>query len=54
MLKIYCEPESPSDGACSRYMINRYRQVTGHVEDMNEDLCFGCMTNQNSQMRGCV
>ena len=26
MLKIYDEPESPSEGACSRYMINRYRR----------------------------
>ena len=29
MFKIYDEPDSPSKGACLRYVMNRNRQMSG-------------------------
>ena len=35
MFKIYGEPLSPNEGACSRYMMNRNHHIRGrHVKDM--------------------
>ena len=31
VFKIHEEPESSNEGVCSRYMMNRNRQMRGHV-----------------------
>ena len=46
MLKLYDEPESPSEGACLRDMMNRNRQSSGQFkiydepDSPNEGACF--------------
>ena len=48
MFKIYLEPESPNEGPCLIFMLNRYRQTKGG--------CLRYMLNRNrrSPMRGRV
>ena len=31
---MYEEPEPPNEGACLRYMMNRYLQMRGRVKDI--------------------
>ena len=34
MFKVHDAQISPNEGACLRYMMNRYRQMMGHVQDV--------------------
>ena len=58
-VKIYDEPDSPSQGACLRYMMNQIRQVSGAClrymmtpDSLNDGACLRYMMNRNRQVRG--
>ena len=34
VFKIYDEPLAPKEGACLRYMVNRYRRMRARVKDI--------------------
>ena len=56
MFKIYEEPESPHEGGCLRYMINRkgVLKMYDEPESPNEGACLKLVMNRDRQMRGCV
>ena len=64
MFKIYGEPESPNEGACSR-LFKIYDEpespteggvfkIYDEPESPNDPSCLRRMMNRNSQMRGCI
>ena len=55
---MYAELESPSEGACLRYMVSRNRQRRGvfnmydEPESPNDGACLIYRINRSRQMRG--